>query len=194
MKIDAVVCASFLILSFVTAGFVQAFWLRSQFSKRFQRPIDGGRTFRGVRIFGDNKTWRGFIAIVPGVGIAFVLLRILFAALPHGVLDGLWPLSVLQFGILGCLVGIGFMLGELPNSFVKRRLGIPPGEAPEGANARWICFLIDRFDSILGGMLVLALIVRVLTLTWCIIFLFGPIIHLAFNVLLFQLGVKARAR
>lgn len=194
MKLDAVVCASFLILAFVTAGFVQTFWLRSQFSKRFQRPIDGGRTFRGVRIFGDNKTWRGFIAIVPGVGIAFVLFRILFAAIPHRVLEQLWPLSVLQFGILGCLVGIGFMLGELPNSFVKRRLGVPPGEAPERSNARWICFLFDRFDSILGGMLVLALVVPVPTLTWCYIFLFGPIIHLGFNVLLFQLGVKARPR
>jgi len=194
MKPDAVVCASFLILAFVTAGFVQTFWLRSQFSKRFQRPIDGGRTFRGVRIFGDNKTWRGFIAIVPGVGFAFVLFRILFAAFPYRLLEGLWPLSILQFGILGCLVGIGFMLGELPNSFVKRRLGVPPGEAAERPYARRICFLVDRFDSILGGMLVLALVVPVPILTWCYIFLFGPIIHLGFNVLLFQLGVKARPR
>ena len=194
MKPDAVVCATFLILAFVTAGFVQTFWLRSQVSKRFQRPIDGGRMFRGIRIFGDNKTWRGFIAIVPGVGFAFVLFRILFAAFPYRVLEGLWPLSILQFGILGCLVGIGFMLGELPNSFVKRRLGVPPGEAAEGPFARRICFLVDRFDSILGGMLVLALVVPVPILTWCYIFLFGPIIHLGFNVLLFQLGVKARPR
>jgi len=194
MKPDAVVCASFLILAFVTAGFVQTFWLRSRVSKRFQRPIDGGRTFRGVRIFGDNKTWRGFIAIVPGVGIAFVLFCILFAVFPYRVNEGLWPLSILQFGILGCLVGIGFMLGELPNSFVKRRLGVLPGEAAEGPYARRICFLVDRFDSILGGMFVLALVVPVPILTWCYIFLFGPIIHLGFNVLLFQLGVKARPR
>jgi CDP-2,3-bis-(O-geranylgeranyl)-sn-glycerol synthase len=194
MKPDAVVCATFLIFAFVTAGFVQTFWLKSQFSKRFQRPLDGGRTLRGVRIFGDNKTWRGFIAIVPGVGIAFVLFRILFAAFPYHILGGLWPLSILQFGLLGCLVGIGFMLGELPNSFMKRRLGVPPGEAPETSTARWICFLVDRFDSILGGMLVLALVVPVPFLTWCYIFLFGPFIHLGFNVLLFQLGVKARPR
>ena len=68
------------------------------------------------------------------------------------------------------------------------------GEAAEGPYARRICFLIDRFDSILGGMLVLALVVPVPILTWCYIFLFGPLIHLGFNVLLFQLGVKARPR
>jgi len=124
----------------------------------------------------------------------FVLFRILFAALPYPILDGLWPLSIVQFGLLGCLVGIGFMLGELPNSFAKRRLGVPPGEAPENSKARWICFLVDRFDSILGGMLVLSIVVPVPILTWCYIFLFGPIIHLGFNLLLFQLGVKARPR
>ncbi len=192
MKPDAVVCAAFLIFAFVTAGFVQTFWLRSKFSKRFERPLDGGKAFRGVRIFGDNKTWRGFIAIVPGVSIAFILFRILFAAFPPDGLEGLWPLSILQFGMLGCLVGIGFMLGELPNSFVKRQLGIPPGEAPARLYARRICFLVDRFDSIVGGMLMLALVVPIPTLTWCYIFFFGPIIHLAFNVLLFRLGVKAR--
>jgi CDP-2,3-bis-(O-geranylgeranyl)-sn-glycerol synthase len=27
-------------------------------------PIDNGKTWRGKRIFGDNKTWRGIIAAI----------------------------------------------------------------------------------------------------------------------------------
>ncbi len=84
------------------------------------------------------------------------------------------------------------MLGELPNSFVKRQFGIAAGEAPLHRSARPVCFIVDRFDSILGGLLVLSLVVTVPLLTWCLILLIGPVVHLAFNLLLFQLGVKAR--
>lgn len=130
--------------------------------------------------------------MVPGVGIAFLTLRLLFGMLPTELLNGLWPLSVVQYGLLGCFVGLGFMVGELPNSFVKRRFDISPGEAPMQPRARPVCFIVDRFDSIFGGMLALSLVVPTPFLTWCFILLIGPVIHLAFNLLLFQLGVKAR--
>lgn len=130
--------------------------------------------------------------MVPGVGIAFVLVRMLFGLMPTELLGGLWQLTIVQYGLLGCLVGLGFMLGELPNSFVKRQFDIKPGEAPIQPLARSVCFLVDRFDSILGGMIVLSFVVPTPWLTWCGILLIGPIIHLAFNLLLFQLGVKAR--
>ncbi len=189
---DAIVCALFLILSFVSAGFAQSFWFRSSFATRFRQPIDGGKTYRSKRIFGDNKTWKGFVAMVPAAGLSFAILRTLFAILPANVLAGLWELSILEYGLLGCLVGFGFMIGELPNSFIKRQLDIPPGEAPLKSRTRSICFVVDRFDSIIGGMLVLSLVVPVPFATWCCIILIGPIIHFGFSMLLFQLGVKAR--
>jgi hypothetical protein len=33
--------------------------LRFNLLSALSRPIDGGGTIRGRRIFGDNKTWRG---------------------------------------------------------------------------------------------------------------------------------------
>lgn len=192
MQLNAITCALYVILAFVAAGFVQTFWLRSELSKRFLAPIDGGRVFRQRRIFGDNKTWRGFIAIVPAVALAFVAFRVMFAILPGNLLDGLWPLSIVQYAAVGCLVGVGFMLGELPNSFVKRQFDIPPGELPIHPFARLFGFLVDRFDSIIGGMLLLACVVPVPAATCLYILLLGPVIHLAFNVLLYRLGVKNR--
>ncbi len=131
--------------------------------------------------------------MVPGVGLAFVMLRWLFGLLPTELADPLWPLSIAQYGLLGAWVGLGFMIGELPNSFVKRQfLDVSPGEAPTQPLARPICFVVDRLDSILGGMIALSLVVPTPFLTWCYVLLIGPVIHLAFNLLLFQLGVKAR--
>src|SRR5262245_51168772 len=98
-------------------------WLRL-----LARPIDAGATFRGRRLFGASKTYRGPIAV--GLGAALVLglqSTILHRAsvfrgvelFDYGVVDG-WA--------LGFLVGAGAMLAELPNSFVKRQIGVPPGE------------------------------------------------------------------
>lgn len=191
MQLSANTCASFIILAFVAAGFVQTFWLRSELSKRFSAPMDGGRVFRKRRIFGDNKTLRGFIAIVPAVALAFVAFRVLFGVFGN-LLDVIWPLTIWQYAALGCFVGVGFMLGELPNSFVKRQFDIPPGGQPKQPFARRLGFLIDRFDSILGGMLFLAFAVPVPVATYLYILLLGPFIHLAFNLLLYRLGVKNR--
>src|SRR5262245_66599533 len=37
------------------------------------RPIDRGRKFRGKRIFGDNKTYRGVVVVSLGTAIGFGL-------------------------------------------------------------------------------------------------------------------------
>ena len=84
------------------------------------------------------------------------------------------------------------MAAELPNSFLKRRLGVEPGAAPGNPLARWICFVIDRTDSIVGGFLALALFVPVSFLTWVYVLLVGSGLHWSFSVLLYHLGVKAR--
>jgi hypothetical protein len=38
------------------------------------RPLDGGATLRGRRLFGDNKTWRGALVMFAGVLGAALLL------------------------------------------------------------------------------------------------------------------------
>ena len=35
-----------------------------------QLPLDGGRTFRGKRLFGDNKTWRGAVVTIGTTTLA----------------------------------------------------------------------------------------------------------------------------
>jgi hypothetical protein len=190
---DAAGCTIFLIAAFSLAGVAQTAWLKSPASRRFAVPLDGGKTLRGRRVFGANKTWKGFVVMVPAVGIAFWVLANGMAWLRPSVLAYLWPLSPGGYFLLGCWTGLGFMLGELPNSFMKRQLDISPGMPPASAAGRIACFVIDQTDSVLGALLALALVVKVPWSTWIAILLAGPLVHWLFNVLLVLLRVKARA-
>src|SRR5216110_2464646 len=131
MQIDPLLCALFLIVSFTAAGLVHSAWLRAPISQRLAIPLDGGVRLRGRRVFGDNKTVRGFAVMVPAAALAFAGLSAAAQFAPM-VAAGLWPLSPFRFAALGAWAGLGFMLGELPNSFLKRQLDIPPGAAPRG--------------------------------------------------------------
>jgi hypothetical protein len=182
-----------LLAAFSLAGLVQTAWLRSPASSRFAIPLDYGATFRGRRIFGANKTWKGLVLMIPAVGAAFWGLATGLELVRPGARASLWPLSPTEYFMLGCWAGCGFMLGELPNSFIKRQLDISPGMPPASALGRAVCFVVDQMDSVLGALVALALFVKVPWPTWAGILLAGPLVHWLFNVLLMLLGVKKKA-
>lgn len=108
-------------------------------------PIDGGRTFGGIRILGGHKTWRGLVAgVIAGVA-AFAAQRALYAA---GIFH---QLALVDYGAtglgLGALMGLGAGVGDAVKSFAKRRVGIAPGDP-------WIGF--DQLDFMLGSYLAVA--------------------------------------
>lgn len=190
---DPFCCTIFLFTAFTIAGVLQTLWLRSRVSASFAIPLDCGMKFRGRELFGKNKTLKGFIVMVPAVGLAFLILASLRSTLGPSWEVGLWPLSTFDYGILGCWSGIGFMLAELPNSFAKRQLDIAPGDPAAGTISRSVCFFIDQADSVLGALLALSVFVAVPIATWIVILLAGPVVHWVFNVVLMLIGVKKRA-
>jgi CDP-diglyceride synthetase len=117
------------------------------------QPLDGGATFRGKRLFGDNKTWRGAVVTIGTMAVAAWALAQLSACC--------WPLPTLvPFAethplAWGLLLGTGYIVGELPNSFAKRQLGISPGSAGQGTAGRafWV---VDQLDSLAGMLLFIA--------------------------------------
>ena len=187
-ELDPLACTLFLLTAFVLAGGAQAVWLSSDASRRWAWPLDGGRTFRGQRIFGDNKTARGFVVMIPATALAFLVL-----SLAGFHTKGAWPLTPSQFLGLGLLAGAGCMLGELPNSFIKRQLRIPAGCPAAGPVARPLFFLVDRLDSTLGVLASLMLAVPVPPATVLYVLLIGVALHGALSVVTFHLGGKARA-
>jgi len=113
-------------------------------------PIDFGATLRGRRVFGANKTWRGALVVIGGSATFSTLLAQFNAATLH------WPVPVPYAEVhptaWGALIGLGYIIGELPNSFVKRQLDIAPGAMGQGAQGR-LFWVADQLDSLAGILL-----------------------------------------
>jgi hypothetical protein len=189
-RVDPLAAAVFLLAAFTLAGVAQTVWFASPMSRSFAVPLDAGLRIRGRRLFGANKTVRGFVVMVPAAAAAFALLAMVAA---DGVRSWLWPMSPVSYALLGAWAGFGFMAGELPNSFVKRQLDLPPGFAPPGRVGAAAQFVGDRLDSGVGMLVALSLAVEVPWLTWIYVLVLGAPIHSSFSVLLFRLGLKRRA-
>lgn len=114
------------------------------------RPIDGGHRWRGRRLLGDHKTWRGIVAGVAFGVVTFAVQRTLYRL---GVLEGLALIDYDVSSLLpGVLLGLGTGVGDAAKSFVKRGLGIAPG-------ASWIG--PDQLDFFVGAWLFVLPVVAV---------------------------------
>lgn len=94
--------------------------------------------------FGPNKTWRGVVVMVAGTAAFAVLL----AARSVPVL----PCST---ALWGAGLGLAYVVAELPNSWIKRRLGIPAGT--QSTKHPFWSGLGDKLDSALLGALLLGI-------------------------------------
>ncbi len=129
-------------------------WLAS-----LKRPIDGGACWRGRPVFGANKTWRGPVTVAVGAGAFLALQAHLLHRVEALAAIELFDLSRVPAVWLGGAAGAAAELAELPNSFVKRRLGIAPGGTSRGSLAAAF-YVWDQLDLLLGYWPVLACVVE----------------------------------
>ncbi len=90
-------------------------------------PVDFGRSLFGKRILGKNKTWRG-VFFGTLMGIIVTLIQTYLYRFPTFRSISIIDYSSVNPIIFGFLLGFGDILGDLIESFVKRRLDIKPGE------------------------------------------------------------------
>ena len=187
--LESFLCALAVIVPFFVGGLFQTAFLKHPISERFSSPIDGGAHMLGQPLFGENKTWRGFVVLIPSVTALFGVVGALLGDDPAGI----WSLSIVQWFTLGFSSVLAYSLGELPNSFVKRRFGIAPGDAPSSGVAKVVALVVDQLDSIAAALLVIGLMVP--TDAWFFVWSvsIGGILHYGFNILLYAIGLKSRA-
>ena len=148
-------------------------------------PLDHKMTFRSRRIFGDNKTYRGVLVMI----ITSVALTYLYAFLVSRF-SSIANLNLLDFEthsplVYGMIYGFGYVIGELPNSFAKRQLGIT-----EGKSTSFIQRLVDQLDSVIA---ILLLLLAFSNFTWKHFWsgiIFYGLLHLAINYLLYLLNLR----
>jgi CDP-2,3-bis-(O-geranylgeranyl)-sn-glycerol synthase len=126
-------------------------------------PVDFYKTWKGKRIFGDHKTYRGlFFGILAASIFSFI--------------QG-------QGFYVGLVIGMGTLFGDLVGSFFKRRLSINPG----GKN-----LLIDdmpgNFFAILFAFLFGMLNLNIYQCVFLL--LIGLPLHIGANWLWYLIGIK----
>jgi len=127
-------------------------------------------------LFGSGKTYRGFILLPLLCACCSVIISLFM----RGDL-------LLSFS-MGFLLGFFYMLGELPNSWLKRRMGIPPGAS--NANYKWLQFAADKLDSLLLLAIVYYFLVEIAFILLVKLILLSFIIHIIFSWILFRLRIK----
>jgi len=132
-------------------------------------PMDLGRNFiDGKPLFGSHKTFRGFFSgLLIGTFIGIVQSNLPIFQPPHV--------------LLGFILSLGALTGDLIHSFVKRRLGLPLGASFPVA---------DQLDFVVGALF-FSLFVSPPSLPVAIVILIvTPPIHLLTNYTAYRLGMK----
>jgi len=144
-------------------------------------PIDLGKRWSdGRKVFGDGKTYRGFLGgmfcgILAGLVEIWAWSSFNLTALPRQTL-----LSI-------ALLAAGALLGDLVKSFFKRRLGKERGES-------WP--LADQYDLVIGSFVLILLVypqwlfenITLPVAAWIVII--TPILHRVVNIIGYYIGVK----
>ncbi len=111
--------------------------------KKFEAPMDFGLTYRGKRILGAHKTWRGFIAGILTSTLTLWLQQL--AVMHFGWAQ--WLTTQVDYVnlptlVLGPIFGAAALAGDAFESFLKRQRNTPPGYG-------W--FPWDQLDYILAA-------------------------------------------
>ena len=159
--------ALYALLFFLPAGIsnmTPVFASRLPGLRNWNTPLDFGKSFRGKRIFGPHKTWRGLLSgIVIGTLVGLLI---------HGGAETL---------LLCIAISAGALIGDAVESFFKRQFNIDSGKA-------WFPF--DQTDYIIGGLL-FTLPFGILPLwvfVWVFVLYLG--LHLISSYIGYLLGLK----
>ncbi|WP_281196117.1 CDP-2,3-bis-(O-geranylgeranyl)-sn-glycerol synthase [Halorubrum sp. F4] len=147
------------------------------------RPIDGGREWRGARLLGDGKTWRGTaVGTAVGVVVAIALNAVV------GPASAALGVDLPTFELRAALgLAFGAMIGDIGASFLKRRSGRERGASFPG---------LDQLDFVVGALLCALLVApgwttAVFTLpVLAVVVVMTPVLHVVTNVAAYALGLK----
>jgi CDP-2,3-bis-(O-geranylgeranyl)-sn-glycerol synthase len=130
-------------------------------------PMDFGKNFDdGRRVFGQNKTFRGF-----------------FFGLAIGILVGIIEVLLFDYPLLFVVLSpLGALFGDLAGAFLKRRLNIAPGG---------LLPVVDQVDFVVGAI-VFSLPLSIISLELAVAMLIiTPPIHLLTNFAAYKLRLKS---
>lgn len=173
-----VMSARWVFLPALGAHLAQAPVLRWDLVPALKRPINR-------RLFGENKTWRGALVMTTGTVAATIALHRVPAyrrRVPPGI-------AAADPARVGLRLGLAVWIGELPNSFVKRRLGIPPGARRRSLGGVAIS-VVDQADWVPAAWLLLAPVWRMRPSEAARVAALVAAVHVPINVIGYLIGAR----
>lgn len=139
------------------------------------RPVDNGKKIGKNRLLGDGKTIEGTLGGIA-FGLFFGFIQIYF----QSMIPSYFGLAIMTIPLIAAL-SVGAILGDMMDSFIKRRFGIKRGER---------ITLVNRLDFIVGALILSYPFYKIGWEHVIILLILTPIIHKLSNILAFALKIK----
>jgi len=116
-------------LSVIFAGILNMVVVKLPILNFLKKPMDNNKRLKdGNRLFGENKTWKGCFSMI----LLSVIVTVLWGLVctnnlylhENNLFYRNYENTVIYNVCIGFFLGLAYILFELPNSFVKRRIGI----------------------------------------------------------------------
>lgn len=182
--------ALFFAIPFVVAGLIHIIVIKFNLLQSLaNKPLDGGLELRGHRIFGKNKTARGAIIVILSITILTLLQSLLTRYSPLAAELAIVNYKQVSPLVYGLLLGIGCIVGELPNSFIKRQLHIGPGNQASGM-LKPLFWIFDQVDSLIGVLVCASIVWKPALDIMILLFIITLIIHPLGSIIMISLKLK----
>jgi CDP-diglyceride synthetase len=184
----------YFIIPIVLAGICNMVFVKLNVFNNLKIPIDAGKIFSdGERLFGKNKTWKGFSGMIFFTSFWVGIFGLLATNFTWFGEISLIPFSQSSIPhsewFYGAVLGAGYVLLELPNSFIKRRLKIEPGKNIKGLMGLFFLFF-DQADSVIGCIVAMLTFYIPSLYDAIAIFTIGVMVHYLTNIFLYLVKLK----
>ena len=176
-----------LLLPITAAGLCLIACMRKGWLEKLDVPLDGGLKFGGEPLIGKSKSLRSLIVYLVVATIVTLVLN-LSAQLTNLVA----PVFLTNAFVLGPAITLSYLLGEIVNSFIKRRFGIATsGKASSRLGSRFQS-VVDNVDGIISSGLLFIFIYQVSAEILITAFVLAVLIHLSTDLLMRRLQLKVK--
>ena len=175
-----------LLLPIAFSGLTLILCMRKGWLKALDRPLDGGLTLRGEPLIGKSKSVRSLVIYLLIATAVTLLLNL--AAQSSNLVSPVYRNNPF---VLGPLITLAYLAGEILNSFVKRRLGIKTSAQASSKVSSSIQRVFDNVDGILttGFVFIYFQVPASVLLTSGLL---AVLIHLSTDLLMRRLKLKRK--
>ena len=170
----------------LVAGLCLVIVLKRGLLKWLDLPLDANLRLRQRRILGNHKTLKGAVVLILFTIASTWALHSLQPYAPNVI----HPIFAQPPLALGLVYAVGYILGELINSFIKRQLDIAPGDL------HYTWRQLQRFFDLADGIALTTLLLGVLWPIYATQFFvaatIGIVFHYLIEILMQHLSLKPK--